>query len=88
METMDLETDVCRSRDLSLHLVPYKLKVLTLLMLILLIMIMLILMLMTLVPSLTQRLCTCAPNYQGWQRSTPSIRFVIYTIYDETFPRI
>ena len=27
METMDLETDVCRSRDLSLHLVPYKLKV-------------------------------------------------------------
>ena len=27
MEMMDLETDVCRSRDLSLHLVPYKLKV-------------------------------------------------------------
>ena len=26
METMDLESDVCRSRELSLHLVPYKLK--------------------------------------------------------------
>jgi hypothetical protein len=27
LEKQDLEKDVCRSRDLSLHLVPYTLKV-------------------------------------------------------------
>ena len=27
MEVLDLETDICRSTDISYHVVPYKLKV-------------------------------------------------------------
>ena len=69
METMDLETDVCRSRDLSLHLVPYKLKVQRIVMSAMMIV-------MTTIPSLIRRLCTCVQNSQALPHNTPGLIFI------------
>ena len=70
METMDLETDVCRSRDLSLHLVPYKLKVQRIVMLALMMIV------MTTIPSLIRRLCTCVQNSQASPHNTLGLIFI------------
>ena len=69
-EILDLESDICRRTDVSFHVVPYKLKVgddtcrr--------------ILFKPTVTPSLTRRVCTCAPSFPGRQPSSARGRSLI-----------